>query len=151
VGGWGESQFRRGAYTVVLFICTYFVERCIWLIIVSIDRSSLNGESQQISLKIPLAAIMWEFFIKDSTPSRTDVGDLEPNCQQRAQLQLELFLNPMQRLAWALRTKEPFSNEAVKFLSLEYIFSKEKGAMNALHIWILRDGFWCVDGTSGHT
>jgi hypothetical protein len=25
VGGWGESQFRRGAYTVVLFICTYFV------------------------------------------------------------------------------------------------------------------------------
>jgi hypothetical protein len=22
---WGESQFRRGAYTVVLFICTYFV------------------------------------------------------------------------------------------------------------------------------
>ncbi len=23
VGGWGESQFRRGAYTVVLFICTY--------------------------------------------------------------------------------------------------------------------------------
>jgi hypothetical protein len=26
VGGWGESQFRRGAYTVVLFTCTYFVE-----------------------------------------------------------------------------------------------------------------------------
>jgi hypothetical protein len=26
VGGWGESQFRRGAYTVVLFICTYFVK-----------------------------------------------------------------------------------------------------------------------------
>ncbi len=25
VGGWGESQFRRRAYTVVLFICTYFV------------------------------------------------------------------------------------------------------------------------------
>ncbi len=25
MGGWGESQFRRGAYTVVLFICTYFV------------------------------------------------------------------------------------------------------------------------------
>ena len=25
VGGWGESHFRRGAYTVVLFICTYFV------------------------------------------------------------------------------------------------------------------------------
>jgi hypothetical protein len=25
VGGWGESQFRRGAYTVVLFIFTYFV------------------------------------------------------------------------------------------------------------------------------
>ncbi len=25
VGGWGESQFQRGAYTVVLFICTYFV------------------------------------------------------------------------------------------------------------------------------
>ncbi len=25
VGGWGESQFRRGAYTLVLFICTYFV------------------------------------------------------------------------------------------------------------------------------
>ncbi len=25
VGGWGESQFRRGAYTVVLFKCTYFV------------------------------------------------------------------------------------------------------------------------------
>ncbi len=25
VGGWGESQFRRGAYTVVLFICTYSV------------------------------------------------------------------------------------------------------------------------------
>ena len=25
VGVWGESQFRRGAYTVVLFICTYFV------------------------------------------------------------------------------------------------------------------------------
>ncbi len=25
VGGWGKSQFRRGAYTVVLFICTYFV------------------------------------------------------------------------------------------------------------------------------
>jgi hypothetical protein len=25
LGGWGESQFRRGAYTVVLFICTYFV------------------------------------------------------------------------------------------------------------------------------
>jgi hypothetical protein len=25
VGGWGESQFRRGAYTVVLFICMYFV------------------------------------------------------------------------------------------------------------------------------
>ncbi len=25
VGGWGEFQFRRGAYTVVLFICTYFV------------------------------------------------------------------------------------------------------------------------------
>jgi hypothetical protein len=27
VGGWGEPQFRRGAYTayVVLFICTYFV------------------------------------------------------------------------------------------------------------------------------
>ncbi len=25
VGGWGESQVRRGAYTVVLFICTYFV------------------------------------------------------------------------------------------------------------------------------
>jgi hypothetical protein len=25
VGGWGESQFRQGAYTVVLFICTYFV------------------------------------------------------------------------------------------------------------------------------
>ncbi len=25
VGGWGESQFRRGAHTVVLFICTYFV------------------------------------------------------------------------------------------------------------------------------
>jgi hypothetical protein len=25
VGGWGESQFRRVAYTVVLFICTYFV------------------------------------------------------------------------------------------------------------------------------
>ncbi len=24
-GGLGESQFRRGAYTVVLFICTYFV------------------------------------------------------------------------------------------------------------------------------
>ncbi len=24
-GGWGKSQFRRGAYTVVLFICTYFV------------------------------------------------------------------------------------------------------------------------------
>jgi hypothetical protein len=23
--GLGESQFRRGAYTVVLFICTYFV------------------------------------------------------------------------------------------------------------------------------
>jgi len=22
----GESQFRRGAYTVVLFICTYFVD-----------------------------------------------------------------------------------------------------------------------------
>jgi hypothetical protein len=27
VGGWGESQFRRGAYTVVLFICTYFVRK----------------------------------------------------------------------------------------------------------------------------
>jgi hypothetical protein len=27
VGGWGESQFRRGAYTVVLFICTYFVRQ----------------------------------------------------------------------------------------------------------------------------
>ncbi len=26
VWGWGETQFRRGAYTVVLFICTYFVE-----------------------------------------------------------------------------------------------------------------------------
>ncbi len=25
LGGWGESQFQRGAYTVVLFICTYFV------------------------------------------------------------------------------------------------------------------------------
>jgi hypothetical protein len=25
LGGWGESQFRRGTYTVVLFICTYFV------------------------------------------------------------------------------------------------------------------------------
>ncbi len=25
VGGWGEPQFWRGAYTVVLFICTYFV------------------------------------------------------------------------------------------------------------------------------
>ncbi len=25
VGGWGQSQFRRGACTVVLFICTYFV------------------------------------------------------------------------------------------------------------------------------
>jgi hypothetical protein len=25
VGGWMESQFRRGAYTVLLFICTYFV------------------------------------------------------------------------------------------------------------------------------
>jgi hypothetical protein len=28
LGGWGESQFRRGAYTVVLFICTYFVGQC---------------------------------------------------------------------------------------------------------------------------
>ncbi len=27
VGGWGESQFRRGTYTAVLFICTYFVVR----------------------------------------------------------------------------------------------------------------------------
>jgi hypothetical protein len=26
MGGWGESQIRRGAYTVVLFICTYFVD-----------------------------------------------------------------------------------------------------------------------------
>ncbi len=25
LAGLGESQFRRGAYTVVLFICTYFV------------------------------------------------------------------------------------------------------------------------------
>jgi hypothetical protein len=25
-GGWEESQFRRWAYTVVLFICTYFVD-----------------------------------------------------------------------------------------------------------------------------
>jgi hypothetical protein len=28
VGGWGESQFRRGAYTVVLFKCTHFVIVC---------------------------------------------------------------------------------------------------------------------------
>ncbi len=31
--GWGvggESQFRRGAYTVVLFICTYFVSLVIY-------------------------------------------------------------------------------------------------------------------------
>jgi hypothetical protein len=27
--GLGESQFRRGAYTVVLFICTYFVGKSI--------------------------------------------------------------------------------------------------------------------------
>jgi hypothetical protein len=26
VGGWWEFQFRRRAYTVVLFICTYFVD-----------------------------------------------------------------------------------------------------------------------------
>ncbi len=31
VGGWGESQFRRGAYTVVLFICTYFVGLSQWV------------------------------------------------------------------------------------------------------------------------
>ncbi len=30
VGGWGESQFRRGAYTVVLFICSYFVNTSIY-------------------------------------------------------------------------------------------------------------------------
>jgi hypothetical protein len=33
VGGWGESQFRRGANTVVLFICTYFVLHTIPLIL----------------------------------------------------------------------------------------------------------------------
>jgi hypothetical protein len=27
VGGGGESQFRRRAYTMVLFICTYFVDK----------------------------------------------------------------------------------------------------------------------------
>jgi hypothetical protein len=29
--GLGESQFRRGAYTVVLFICTYFVVKTNWI------------------------------------------------------------------------------------------------------------------------
>ncbi len=37
VGGWGESQFRRGAYTVVLFICTYFVITCN-LMVIKIQR-----------------------------------------------------------------------------------------------------------------
>ncbi len=59
VGGWGESQFRRGAYTVVLFICTYFVMlmlyciKCIYcsLSLVYIKSRIQNGR-RPIGLKL---------------------------------------------------------------------------------------------------
>ncbi len=56
VGGWGESQFRRGAYTVVLFICTYFVDRarekeCICLLSWSVHYNSAGDGSCRLMME----------------------------------------------------------------------------------------------------
>jgi hypothetical protein len=47
VGVGGESQFRRGAYTMVLFICTYFVRSTFLNLIKIVPSRSQSHESQK--------------------------------------------------------------------------------------------------------
>ncbi len=65
--GLGESQFRRGAYTVVLFICTYFVVDSIQTTLKLLLPSSKNWMSSLSfssgNLEKPLKGTQdWEFF-----------------------------------------------------------------------------------------
>jgi hypothetical protein len=60
VGGWGKSQFRRGAYTVVLFICTYFVGRGVRLE-ESFHLYSKGRRNENLQIKIKERQISFKF------------------------------------------------------------------------------------------
>ncbi len=65
VGGWGESQFRRGAYTVVLFICTYFVLFWKQIILSNPDPQvpCKDPDPSNKNLKIKKNLDFWDFLI----------------------------------------------------------------------------------------
>ena len=72
VGGWGESQFRRGAYTVVLFICTYFV-------VVHIYCITAAGNSISSQLGSPCLVLQDRRYGPSITVKITPAGSLSPS------------------------------------------------------------------------